>query len=155
MAGDGVCHLHGISHHHVQSFDEAAGLYQLGMASCKTAETPDNKRSSRSHTVFSIKMLRQRPGEEIFLRCVKWYDQNSLNMCLLTSLWIFCSTRIYPKFCTDRNFYLKESDLNWSKLFTPFILSVEISLLGIVFYTFFYDCASENLVWNLTLLHCW
>lgn len=71
MAGDGVCHLHGISHHHVQSFDEAAGLYQLGMASCKTAETPDNKRLSRSHTVFSIKMLRQRPGEEIFLRCVK------------------------------------------------------------------------------------
>ena len=137
MAGDGVCHLHGISHHHVQSFDEAAGLYQLGMASCKTAETPDDKRSSRSHTVFSIKMLRQRPGEEIFLRCVKWYDQNSLNMCLLTSLWISCSTRIYPKFCTDRNFYLKR--VTWTEAnFSPLSYSVsKYHCLALFFIHFF------------------
>ena len=68
----------------MESVDEAARLYQLGMANHKAAETPDNKRSSRSHTVFSIKIMRQKHGEEILLRCVCM--TKTVNVCYLKLL---------------------------------------------------------------------
>lgn len=70
MGGNESCHLHGLSLHRVTSVEEATKLYQLGVANRKTAETPDNQRSSRSHTVFSIMIFRQKHGAELFLRCV-------------------------------------------------------------------------------------
>ncbi|KAL9955265.1 hypothetical protein ACROYT_G036563 [Oculina patagonica] len=68
MGGNDSCHLHGLSYHHVTSEDEAAQLYRLGVANQKTDKTSDNQRSSRSHTVFSITISRQRHGTELFLR---------------------------------------------------------------------------------------
>lgn len=70
MGGNDSCHLHGLSYHHVTSEEEAVRLHQLGVANQKTAETSDNQRSSKSHTVFSITISRQKHGTEIFLRCV-------------------------------------------------------------------------------------
>ena len=71
MGGNESCHLHGLSCHRVTSVEEATRLYQLGVATRKTAETLDNQRSSRSHTVFSITIFRQKPGAELFLRYVE------------------------------------------------------------------------------------
>ena len=70
MGGNESCHLHGLSYHRVASVEEATKLYQLGVANRKTAETPDNQRSCRSHTVFSIMIFRQKHGAAVFLRCV-------------------------------------------------------------------------------------
>lgn len=70
MGGNESCHLHGLSYHRVTSEGEATRLYQLGVANRKTAETSDNQRSSRSHTVFSIMILRQKHDAELFLRCI-------------------------------------------------------------------------------------
>ena len=71
MGGNESCHLHGLSFHRVTSVEEATRLYQLGLETQKTAETLDNQRSSRSHTVFSIMIFRQKYGAELFLRCVE------------------------------------------------------------------------------------
>ena len=71
MGGNESCHLHGLSYHSVTSVEQATRLYQLGVATQKTAETLDNQRSSRSHTVFSIMIFRQKHGTELFLRFVE------------------------------------------------------------------------------------
>lgn len=70
MGGNGPCHLHGLSCHHITSEKEAVSLYCLGMMNHKVVatEAPVDQRSSRSHMVFTIGLSRQRNGAEIFFR---------------------------------------------------------------------------------------
>ena len=68
--GNGSCRLHGLSYHLVASEKEAMKLCNLGVANRKTAETTVNQRSSRSHTIFTIALSRQRHGAEILFRFV-------------------------------------------------------------------------------------
>ena len=72
MGGNGPCHLHGLSCHHITSEKEAASLYCLGMMNHKVVatEAPVDQRSSRSHMVFTIGLSRRRNGAEIFFRLV-------------------------------------------------------------------------------------
>ena len=71
MGGKGACHLHGLSCHNVTSERDAVRLYHLGLANRKTAQTTANQRSSRSHTIFTISLTRQRHGAEVFVRFVQ------------------------------------------------------------------------------------
>lgn len=68
MGGKGACHLHGLSCHNVTSERDAVRLYHLGLANRKTAQTTANQRSSKSHTIFTISLTRQRHGAEVFIR---------------------------------------------------------------------------------------